>query len=1233
MATTEELWASGHPQWELALLLDGISTAFVSDDDLEVLDSGDGRSFRRGLVRERLVRRIEIDPRTGHIVPKAMSFRLEDHIGDLPSLFVTDDDTVDYLTTSLLPGTSPTPANLFNKHVGHEKIGPAGERRRYPVPLGYNIGLHHHALFDDSKLPIHPPPVSDVPVLWKGRRAMLYRVMRDHIGDATLDAWLRFAPDLQTLKDGPSGVIGVADGSSWRGGPRRYRDFDGDTNRVDWGSGSMPNLVGIPFTISFWVYRRTQATDDRAVNMDLDVAGASAVFVDLRTNGSVRILWGTDAVSMERQSAASVLPLNTWTQVTVKGDGSLTAGNYEIFINGVEVSSYATTTNGTGTARATTYRWSLGGRFSADTNNVDGRLAVPRVWLRELTGNEPLTWYRTSYGFRPFTEWEPIWWGVLNDDGEVEGRVWTLSASGPESWTQKDIGQLSQTEEQGVDIDLAYTTEESWIYIKITKTVETTLGDDFGFTDFLTTGFTGTSVLDLRLELAAALSAAATAAGVDGVWTSLSGCTLHMSASTGVIQFSKGADIANRATCEIGIHRRIWGYLGFDLGELLPPQAPNWQTFQNYELSPFTSWPTKGSYSEPPHDGYARAELIAEEVDEEGIPDSSFPVLVELKPNYQGGVAALDPDIISARGQVLRVEQFGATLVAHYGQLYKPPASDPEAVSSPWPIGGPGVDRSGMWLLSGKIRYANTEEEIDEYQLVHASWQNSDGLVNNSEIVVTGLFNPKSFGFERKRLKKAWVTQPGAIKARPVIYLGWKASSSNFDEAHVVMQRLLLSTGTSTGWWINPPTNNDPGYDGENAVLDAGDNESSHNGNVRRDAEYADYGCGIPQSMLQHSSRWGAEAEAAGDAVRCRVAFAPGANSEDVIHGLMQPIGWSWSLRNGKYGIFTPFAQIEEEQVEVAITRTSVDRATAEEMIEPVQRIREFAPIDKFLVSYSRQPYLDDFMFTREHRSVDRGRRYRPGGMEETIEAPWWRDLDTTPVQRRLQEKADFWERRHFAIERIPLLPSTGRRLWPGTFVRFTHELAVDPILGTYGVAGRRGVGLAVEEDMSRNRPRFFLDFLIHADRTITPKLHSISARGYGYDDTNDRILVHDNWLGLLTDGSRVDAAFFREPAYVGLLPFGGNLRIKWYQWDGAGWEQTGTGVVTAVSTTPGSCYLEMSAGIATGTYYPCKDTIVVSVAYTAQDAAYALQLYAGIGNDAGHYTGTTPTATWEDLP
>lgn len=1236
MATTTELRLSPSAHWELVFLIDGIARGFVSDADLETLDSGDGREYVRGLVRDGLVRRMAIDPRSGRIIPQQHEIRLRDDAGDLAELFATAHDSMEPLERNIEPGDDLSALSEFHdRWIGHEKIGPAGERHEYPVPLGFDIGLQHYTLHEDaedSENPMRPPMVSDAPITWKGRRCMLYRVYRDHIGSATLDASLRFRPDLESLVDGPSGIAGEeVGGTHYRGGPRKARDFDGVNGKARWGgaANSMPNLVGSAFTVSFWIYQRA-AAEDHAFYTYLDNT-SGAFFIDIMANGSVRALWATSGVSMVRQSAASVIAANTWVNVTVRGDGSLTAANYTIDIDGTEVASYATTTNGTGVARATAFRWVLGGRNLNTTNDLDGRMSKPSVWLRQLSDDEVVEYYHTAYGFRPPDEWERIWWGTMEDAGEVVGREWRLRCAGVESWLQKDLGTLYQQQETPIDLPIRYVkrsenaeAHEGGIAILIYTSNEGANGGaggglsgayaDVQFDD--SWEFTEDGIFELRNELVAAFTNAFGASGADGAWSALAGCFLGMSGADKTITFSMGEEVAERAFVEICMHQRLWGHLGFDVGQPVEPS----------EIDPsggFGWWRSEGIRDEAPGDGYVFYRIVLK-----GEEDDRPAVTGTLEPQYTGGVISLDPDAIkSEAGQEMLVDTYQGSTKAHFGQLLTPPASDPNDPDAPYQI-GPGVDRSGFWLLSGPRRFADESEEVPTYQVVEGSWRNLEGCVTAGRVVLTGLLDPRKFGFSTKRITTPWNAQPGQIVARPLVVLGYE-QGSGLDAAHIVMQRLLLTTGTSTGW---------DSYSLDSPVLDAGDNESSHDGNVRRDAEYADLGCGIPSEMVQHASRWRNEAEAVGDdAIRCKVAITPGQNSEDVFHGLMEPIGWSWSLRDGKYGVFCPFHSIEEEQVEVAITRARVDKKTSAKMVIPGQELRIHAPIDRFEISASWSPFLEEYLFTTTRKSLDRSVRYRAAVQPEKIAAPWWRGIKgqeaVQPIADRLQLKAAFWERRHYVVKRLPVLPTIGRQLWPGTFVRYTHPVSVDPIEGTYGVEGRRGVVLSLAEDLSRDRSAGFnVDLLIHADRSAVAKLHAFSCRGYGYDSDNDRILVHDNWLGLAGDGTRVDSAFVVEPAYVGVEPFGGDARVKWYQWDGSGWEVTGTGVVTAVGTTPGSCYLELATGIATGTYYPCKETIVVPVAISEQDAAWVLQLYAPIGDEDGEYEPGTRTSLWEDV-
>jgi hypothetical protein len=116
-------------------------------------------------------------------------------------------------------------------------------------------------------------------------------------------------------------------------------------------------------------------------------AGSGSSFFAITATGALILLLITDGVLFQRATpAGTISPFpGTWFHVAFVNDGTLTAANTKIFVNGVEVTSYATTTDGTGTEASTAFGWHLGGRFVNDSANVEGEMADPRSWARELS--------------------------------------------------------------------------------------------------------------------------------------------------------------------------------------------------------------------------------------------------------------------------------------------------------------------------------------------------------------------------------------------------------------------------------------------------------------------------------------------------------------------------------------------------------------------------------------------------------------------------------------------------------------------------------------------------------------------------------------------------------------------------------------------------------------------------------------------------------------------------------
>lgn len=129
----------------------------------------------------------QTEPIRGLITESRPTFTLLDYGGEVADLFaeVALELTVDSMAARLspkqdpapevTPGPAATPVNLWDRHVGTEAIGPAGERRHYWVePVGKPPGLDHIA-----GIGWPPSLVTDRPVVWTGRLAVLYRIVQD----------------------------------------------------------------------------------------------------------------------------------------------------------------------------------------------------------------------------------------------------------------------------------------------------------------------------------------------------------------------------------------------------------------------------------------------------------------------------------------------------------------------------------------------------------------------------------------------------------------------------------------------------------------------------------------------------------------------------------------------------------------------------------------------------------------------------------------------------------------------------------------------------------------------------------------------------------------------------------------------------------------------------------------------------------------------------------------------
>lgn len=863
-----------------------------------------------------------------------------------------------------------------------------------------------------------------------------------------------------------------------------------------------------------------------------------------------------------------------------------------------------------------------------------------------------------TQGWRPFAEWRRIWWGTLRDDGVVAGHEWEVEADGPESLLRKPLGIEFQREPVPALAFYDLSADESAVGIRLQSPGAGAGFEDWGTADFTYT-ITATTPDGIIAEVRGFIDdIASTVGGPDGVYNDQAGCSVSMD-DQGVVRISIVSTASAGVQLTLGMHAKVWAIHGY---------VPDWQNalvpdFSDSRAVDFIDQndPFDQFVAGAPGPGYVFGYFYSGSILDPSPPTDTDPLGVTndgnprvFHPWYLSGTQVLfaDPTQKGTRaGQLVRIGDAAlgvdtsSSTVAHPGQLDMPPASAIENVQAAYTLNGLPVNRQGLWLFFGKRRLEDPNGSgavVDEYQVARASWVNAsgqqDGLVNGDTILITEWLDPGLFGFNRPKLGNDsenendhqwagdWVSRVDAINSEdgllfcvPIVGLGYMKAST--DLAHIVLQRLLLTTGTSQGWSSFAAD--------EAATQDPGDNEPSPTSSVAvLDAEGATLGLGIPSDWVQPASSFSAAADRVDvqAILQQKVAFSGGYQSLDVIRGLMQPIGWCWNLRGGQYGVWCPADPIGLADAELVVVK--VAKPTEGGARTTRQQQRKAQPIDRFTFDAGWAPHLNRTKDKIELQSPDPGYAYRPGDVPMTVPAHSYRGKGG--LSERVAHIAAFWARRHFEVKgyRVPMIPFED--CWPGTIVRITDAELVDP-RGTVGITNRLAIVTAVNVEMGLDEGVTKLDLLVLADRTITPRLNAPVAVGYRWDSATSTAYVHDNYFGF-EDPDWSDAAAFLEPSYTDIDPIGGNAVVAGYQWDGDSLQLRITGTVSAVSTTPGAASLRLTG--TSGTAYRDMDTLwVLRSKATANNGAWVEALHAPICDDDGTFTTTIGSSAgypWE---
>jgi hypothetical protein len=151
-------------------------------------------------------------------------------------------------------------------------------------------------------------------------------------------------------------------------------------------SSAMDTLWDGPLSFSMWVNLDStgEGTGGYLLNKGNNAAGTNRLFRTLPTDAIHFLVNGTSL--MQRITNNNAFSLNTWTNFIVTWDGSMTATNVHIYVNGTEA-SYATSTNGTTIATVATQTARIGN--SGDSaRTADGHIDEIYMFNKVLSAAE-----------------------------------------------------------------------------------------------------------------------------------------------------------------------------------------------------------------------------------------------------------------------------------------------------------------------------------------------------------------------------------------------------------------------------------------------------------------------------------------------------------------------------------------------------------------------------------------------------------------------------------------------------------------------------------------------------------------------------------------------------------------------------------------------------------------------------------------------------------------------------
>jgi hypothetical protein len=839
------------------------------------------------------------------------------------------------------------------------------------------------------------------------------------------------------------------------------------------------------------------------------------------------------------------------------------------------------------------------------------------------------TWQAWSEASREF-------WGTLTGKASYHDEQWTLPADGPASWLRKPAGFGAPDHEIRVDeAESRLEPTERTVTVSFDRRkffgINLAALDTYGSDTQEIAGDSASDVLD-ALELA--ISTAKDDVGTSGAWTA-SGTVGSVSQPNGDAGVKQGNRIwlvmdasvypgNTQGFMRVTMHAKAWRALGYDP----PVQAGLKLTGEDGEF-----WV---GFSEATSPGYWEASLTTAKAEDlaarnGGLYDGDG-VERQYRPLWGdgGGVSTL----YAGGDQEITLNADDSSSIYLHGQWLFPPAEDPSSTGDAYTFAAGGdVTDARFVAVVGERRADGADDEFDELWVGKMSWRGlsggkiaptaDDGFRSN--LYVSRWFDPARFHAPAQNTDGAtwqtdWVANNTGLTLVPLHSVSHVTEDTLGNPARTI-RNLLVSSGTSHGWYETNAYSN-PAF-GSDGVLRPGDNNPSGlNGQHPADRHIEDLSLNIPASMVAEPAYWNAESEGLESGLGgINVVWAGRANLEDVILGIMRPLGWVMTLKGGRYTVETPWTSVSPSGVEINLTIEDYgddpDRAIDN---VPRQDLHAFEPLDAVEFSVGRHPVSGDFADTYKLLANDRGARYRRAGNEVKIESWGYGDGIGTDwrqgLQNRWRKAFAFWGQQHHKITGMRLAYRTD--IWPGTVVTVTDPklVAAD---GT-SLSGALGIVTRVQADGERWTKA--VDIVVFESSSDGNWVFAPGAKLVRWDSGSNTAYCHQDWWGASNGGfeHRDVSGFIQQDWMTGT----GGLVVEAIQYDGNDYSTAGTNTVSSVDSDANTITF---TGAWSGTLYRDRDTYLVPAAFGTQTATWATGHFAPIADDSGEVSGDAANA------